>query len=441
MIARTGDPLTAVMRPSTHTPHPSCTPDPVSAGHARHDASHCSAGPATANAQPSHTGPSRPRPEPLPPCAPATSPTVTAPYDNQQRDVATQAHNAPRAHLRTVAVYAERRAGRSDGADVNRLRSYRRLERMSVERLAGILCMERQEVAGIESGRAPSRKCDMSRLGYSQARFAVTDMTGPAHRQSGSAPVWAQRQAQELLRVAGEAAAGLTRRNSGRLERLGPARSYDEGAEIGADTRVVLGFAGNAPAQDLAHAVEQLGVVLVPLPASGEVESMSSWVDDVAVVGVSVAAVAADARLLVAHEIGHLVLHTRGGDCAEDEAERFAAALLMPDEAFYEATSAGVTVRRLAEIETAWGVPAQVLARRAQMAGLVDAQRVSRLQKSLKGRSGQPVGSAAGIVPVRGRRLESLICEAGGPGACAQRLGLAEKHLRAVTAWRSLVAV
>lgn len=80
-------------------------------------------------------------------------------------------------------------------------------------------------------------------------------------------------------------------------------------------------------------------------------------------------------RFDVAHELGHLVMHSDaepGGRIVEDQAHRFAAELLMPAEQIHDllpATMGGSVWRTLSRLKEQWGVSIQALLYRARWLG------------------------------------------------------------------------
>ncbi|GAA2788539.1 XRE family transcriptional regulator [Saccharopolyspora taberi] len=80
-------------------------------------------------------------------------------------------------------------------------------------------------------------------------------------------------------------------------------------------------------------------------------------------------------RFDVAHELGHLVMHSDaepGGRVVEDQAHRFAAELLMPAEQIRDllpATMGGNVWQTLARLKEQWGVSMQALLYRARSLG------------------------------------------------------------------------
>ena len=199
---------------------------------------------------------------------------------------------------------------------MNRLRSYRRIERISQVQLAKRLGISHQLVSDIERGtRSPT--CDLSKIGYAPSRFEIAEMSEPLHRQRAATAVAAQHRARELLRLSGEAFIDLEPairpRHRNRLERLGPAQS-DEIADIASDVRVgVLEQEESSPIRNLTAAVERAGICLVPINGLTGVDGISSWVAGQAVIGLNINVPGDRFRLTLAHELGHLVLHSRKG--------------------------------------------------------------------------------------------------------------------------------
>jgi Zn-dependent peptidase ImmA (M78 family)/transcriptional regulator with XRE-family HTH domain len=80
-------------------------------------------------------------------------------------------------------------------------------------------------------------------------------------------------------------------------------------------------------------------------------------------------------RFDVAHELGHLVMHSDaepGGRIVEEQAHRFAAELLMPGDQIRDllpATMGGDVWRKLARLKEQWGVSIQALLYRARWLG------------------------------------------------------------------------
>lgn len=120
---------------------------------------------------------------------------------------------------------------------------------------------------------------------------------------------------------------------------------------------------------------------------SSRVDGLSQWSGAYPVVLINSAAPTDRKRLTLAHELGHLVLHSvHLDDEVEGQANRFAAELLMPEDEIKPMLRARLTLDRLAELKRYWGVSMQALIERANTLGtLAPAQRTS-LYKLLSSR-------------------------------------------------------
>ena len=326
---------------------------------------------------------------------------------------------------------------------MNRLRSYRWIEGITQSELGEILGVSTQLVSAIESGqRSPT--CDLSKLGYAEHRLELAEMTDPLHRQRANTPVSLTRRARELLRLAGEVFIGLrdaiSDANRDRLVPIGPPKSDDEAAALACEVRVgALRDSGSGPINDLTNAVEQAGICLVPLNGLAGVDGLSSWVKDQPVIGLSVDVPGDRFRFSLAHEIGHLVLHTTRPQASarsqvfEREANRFASAMLMPDDEFNAAMPQRPVLGDFVALKQQWGLSVAALVYRAHSLGHIDDRAYRSIQMQMsRWRKNEP----AAMRPVYGRVFPQLLEQAGGPRICAQRLGVNEAHLRQIVAWR-----
>ncbi|MFD3373728.1 MULTISPECIES: helix-turn-helix domain-containing protein [unclassified Streptomyces] len=78
-------------------------------------------------------------------------------------------------------------------------------------------------------------------------------------------------------------------------------------------------------------------------------------------------------RFSLAHELGHIVMHTEPGDARlqEQQANQFAAEFLMPHEIVLPDLQAGVDLARLMKLKRRWGVSMAALALRAKALGVL----------------------------------------------------------------------
>jgi Zn-dependent peptidase ImmA (M78 family)/transcriptional regulator with XRE-family HTH domain len=134
---------------------------------------------------------------------------------------------------------------------------------------------------------------------------------------------------------------------------------------------------GAGPAGHLVRLLERNGVLAVfspPQVASVDAYSFDSRLRPVVVLN----PIKKDyyrQRFDVAHELGHLIMHSDaepGGRIVEDQAHRFAAELLMPAQQIRDllpATMGGNAWRTLARLKEQWGVSLQALLYRARRLG------------------------------------------------------------------------
>ncbi|MGF2944729.1 helix-turn-helix domain-containing protein [Mycobacterium sp. Lab-001] len=120
--------------------------------------------------------------------------------------------------------------------------------------------------------------------------------------------------------------------------------------------------------------------------ATQRIDGLSQWVDDHPVILINANAAPDRKRLTKAHELGHLVLHSNGPtEQMEDEANRFAAELLMPaDEIRYELRR--LDLGKLRDLKREWGVSMQALLERAYRMGLVTPESRTKFYKMMNAR-------------------------------------------------------
>lgn len=163
-------------------------------------------------------------------------------------------------------------------------------------------------------------------------------------------------------------------------------------------TRENLGLDVSGPVRHVTRSLERGGIVVAPLAfaeTDDEAETVghfgaSCWPGppDPAVIGYFEGGSGDRQRFTLAHELGHLVLHTRRRFVSdpEDEANRFAGAFLVPRERAEEFVSTDITLRDLAQLKATWGVSIQALIMRCGQLGLIDPARKTSLFKQLSAR-------------------------------------------------------
>lgn len=142
------------------------------------------------------------------------------------------------------------------------------------------------------------------------------------------------------------------------------------------------------PVQSLMPWVEAAGCLVIERDFGTErVDGMSQWVDDHPIMFINGAMPTDRKRLTIAHELGHLTLHTRDvGDDVEGEATRFAAEFLMPA-AVIRSQLRSLTLGRLHDLKRLWGVSMQALIERAYSLETISRERRTSLYKQLSARS------------------------------------------------------
>ncbi len=147
----------------------------------------------------------------------------------------------------------------------------------------------------------------------------------------------------------------------------------------------------SGPVRDLVGWFEAAGCLVVAedfgaVTGGGRVDGLSQWVTDWPVMLVNDRAPTDRLRLTLAHELGHLCLHSAelGGD-PEEEANAFAAEFLMPAEVIRPELR-GLSLSKLHALKRYWGVSMQALIERAHRLGTLSAQQRTNLYKALSSR-------------------------------------------------------
>lgn len=132
---------------------------------------------------------------------------------------------------------------------------------------------------------------------------------------------------------------------------------------------------GERPIGNMVHLLEAKGTRVFSLAEEcATLDAFSMWRGDLAFVFLNTQKSAEHGRFDAAHELGHLVLHRHGGPRgreAEVEANRFAAAFLMPRASVLAVAPRFVSVDGLIELKEAWSVSVAALAHRLRSLKLV----------------------------------------------------------------------
>lgn len=116
------------------------------------------------------------------------------------------------------------------------------------------------------------------------------------------------------------------------------------------------------------------------------IDGLSQWVGDHPVMLINTTTTTDRRRLTLAHELGHLVLHSNEAhEDMENQANAFAAEFLMP-EAAIRSDLRSVELGHLLDLKREWGVSMQALFERAFRLGLVSPTARTSFYKSLNAR-------------------------------------------------------
>jgi Zn-dependent peptidase ImmA (M78 family)/DNA-binding XRE family transcriptional regulator len=152
-------------------------------------------------------------------------------------------------------------------------------------------------------------------------------------------------------------------------------------AEAARSVKKALELNIDSPTANLIRPLERAGIAFVVLPKAETRDAFSVWVKQgeqrqFPIIAYAVEADSVDrARLSIAHELGHLVMHRsflrKAHAEIEDEAFKFAAEWLMPEGAMRNAIREPVTLTSLAKLKPIWGVSIAALIRRAYDLNLI----------------------------------------------------------------------
>jgi Zn-dependent peptidase ImmA (M78 family)/transcriptional regulator with XRE-family HTH domain len=143
----------------------------------------------------------------------------------------------------------------------------------------------------------------------------------------------------------------------------------------------------SGPVRNLTRWVEAAGCVIIKEDlGTSRVEGLSQWVSDNPVIMVNRAAPPDRQRLTLAHELGHLALHSFDvPPDVEEQAFGFAAEFLMP-EVMIKSELRNLTLGKALSLKAEWGVSMQALIERAHSLEVLSADKRTSLYKQLSAR-------------------------------------------------------
>jgi Zn-dependent peptidase ImmA (M78 family) len=175
------------------------------------------------------------------------------------------------------------------------------------------------------------------------------------------------------------------------------------------EARKALGIPFDSPIPHLLNVLEWNGVIVLVVPHIRSGEAFSLWFQDSPVLSLAGDRSGDRARMSVAHELGHLILHAGKSrfEVDDSEADDFAAEFLMPEAVIIKEIRTPVTLSSLAILKSRWRVSIQALICRAKEVGIISDRQYRYLFEQLSSmgwRKHEPVE----IVPERPRALRQM---------------------------------
>lgn len=196
---------------------------------------------------------------------------------------------------------------------------------------------------------------------------------------------------------------------------------------------------GERPAPNMVHLLEAHGVRVFSLAEEcREVDAFSFWRGSVPYIFLNTIKSAERSRMDAAHELGHLVLHWRGGPQgreAEKEAQAFGAAFLMPSGSIRAEAPRGGHLAQLLKAKRRWKVALSNFTYRMHSLGLLTDWQYRSLfvEMSKKGyRSNEPGGIPRETSKVLEQAFQLLREEGVSKAKIAQELALPPEEVNKV---------
>jgi Zn-dependent peptidase ImmA (M78 family)/DNA-binding XRE family transcriptional regulator len=196
---------------------------------------------------------------------------------------------------------------------------------------------------------------------------------------------------------------------------------------------------GERPVANMLHLLEARGVRIYSLTAENdELDAYSLYWDGQPFIFLSTGKTGERGRFDAAHELGHLVLHGEhqvpsSRPAAETEANRFAAAFLMPRASVLAQGLRNATPDRILTAKSTWNVAAMALTHRLHELDLLTdwGYRTTCVQLSRLGyRRAEPEGIARESSQLLGKVFRALRAEGLTPAAIAADLGITAAELQ-----------
>lgn len=194
------------------------------------------------------------------------------------------------------------------------------------------------------------------------------------HRKRQTLPVSDLKRIEAEVTIAGLVVRNLMHGIEVEAESTFPVMDIDEYESPEAIARLVRRHwhLPSGPIRNLVRTIEAAGGIVVRHTfGTQKIDAISQWPSGEAPLFVVNADIPWDrVRFTLAHELGHLVMHSVPSSLIEAEADRFAAEFLMPEEEIAPQL-AHATLPRLAQLKAFWRVSMAALARRAHDVGAI----------------------------------------------------------------------
>ena len=263
----------------------------------------------------------------------------------------------------------------------SRLTLARKRRGLTKTRLATAIDVERRAVTGYEAGEYPPAPETFARLvevlRFPEAFFFGDDLEEPnasaASFRSMSKMTAGQR---DMALGQGALALHFSQWIESRFELPAmalPDLRHERDPEGAAVALRQLWGLGQQPIKNLLHLLESKGARVFSLSIDAtEVDAFSLWKNDVPFMFLNTGKSAEHSRFDAAHELGHLVLHRHAapsGREAEQEADTFASALLMPRGSVLAHAPRFATLAQLITLKRTWTVSLAALTYRLHAVG------------------------------------------------------------------------
>ena len=189
---------------------------------------------------------------------------------------------------------------------------------------------------------------------------------------------------------------------------------------------------------NLIHLLELKGVRVFSLTQdTRNADAYSFWRNEVPFVFLDRSTSSERVRFDAAHELGHLVLHKRGGPVGQDaetQANAFASAFLMPASSIFANVRHAITLQALVQLKKRWGVSVAALAYRLwKLQALSDWQYRSMCIEMAPFRRNEPEPMEHESSQILAKMFTALHAEGMSKAQIAKELNLSRADLESLT--------